>query len=109
MTDEQRKSVALEYLKAFDNGGVTPTGESILELFAPDAQVYFPKWGIANGREQIGQLFGEVAAACRRGGAGGCCGGSRARTCRSRGCLSYSTRNTPARTPSATRGWPSAP
>ena len=23
MTDEQRKSVALEYLKAFDNGGVT--------------------------------------------------------------------------------------
>ena len=26
MTDEQRKSVALEYLKAFDNGGVTSTG-----------------------------------------------------------------------------------
>ena len=25
MTDEQRKSVALEYLKAFDNGGVTFT------------------------------------------------------------------------------------
>jgi hypothetical protein len=23
MTDEQRKSVALEYLKALDNGGVT--------------------------------------------------------------------------------------
>ena len=37
MTDEQRKSVALEYLKAFDNGGITSTGESILELFAPDA------------------------------------------------------------------------
>ena len=28
MTDEQRKSVALEYLKAFDNGGVTSTGDS---------------------------------------------------------------------------------
>ena len=28
MTDEQRKSVALEYLKAFDNGGVTSTGGS---------------------------------------------------------------------------------
>ena len=45
MTDEQRKSVALEYLKAFDNGGITSTGESILELFAPDAQVMFPKVG----------------------------------------------------------------
>ncbi len=36
MTDEQRKSVALEYLKAFDNGGVTSTGDSILSLFAAD-------------------------------------------------------------------------
>jgi hypothetical protein len=62
MTDEQRKSVALEYLKAFDNGGVTSTGESILELFAPDAQVYFGKWGLAEGREQIGQMFGDVGA-----------------------------------------------
>ena len=59
MTDEQRKSVALEYLKAFDNGGVTSSGESILELFAPDAQVAFPKWGVANGREEIGKMFGE--------------------------------------------------
>ena len=52
MTDEQRKSVALEYLKAFDNGGVTSTGGSILDLFAEDAQVYFPKWGL--GRRQEG-------------------------------------------------------
>ena len=42
MTDEQRKSVALEYLKAFDNGGVTSTGGAILDLFATDAQVMFP-------------------------------------------------------------------
>ena len=34
MTDEQRKSVAIEYLKAFDNGGVTSSGGSILELFS---------------------------------------------------------------------------
>jgi hypothetical protein len=60
MTDEQRKSVALEYLKAFDNSGLASDGSSILELFAEDAQVYFPKWGIATGREQIGKLFGDV-------------------------------------------------
>lgn len=60
MTDEQRKSVALEYLKAFDNGGVTPAGDSILDLFADDAQVYFPKWGLANGKTKIAQLFTDV-------------------------------------------------
>lgn len=65
MTDEQRKSVALEYLKAFDQGGVTSTGGSILDLFAPDAQVYFPKWGLASGKEQIGTLFGDVGGAIR--------------------------------------------
>jgi hypothetical protein len=60
MTDEQRKSVALEYLKAFDNGGVTSSGASILDLFAEDAQVHFPKWGLANGKEAIGQCFTDV-------------------------------------------------
>ena len=60
MTDEQRKSVALEYLKAFDNGGVTSSGGSILDLFADDAQVMFPKWGVATGKDEIGQLFGDV-------------------------------------------------
>jgi hypothetical protein len=60
MTDEQRKSVAIEYLKAFDNAGVTSDGGSILDLFSTDAQVCFPKWGVATGREQIGKLFGDV-------------------------------------------------
>ena len=60
MTDEQRKSVAIEYLKAFDRGGQTSDGSSILDLFADDAQVYFPKWGVASGKEQIGKLFGDV-------------------------------------------------
>jgi hypothetical protein len=59
MTDEQRKSVALEYLKAFDNQGVTSSGGSILELFAEDAQVFFPKWGLATGKKQVGQLFSD--------------------------------------------------
>src|SRR3954451_14125667 len=62
MTDEQRRSVAVEYLKAFDNGGVTSTGDSILDLFAEAAQVYFPKWGLANSKEEIGKLFGDVGA-----------------------------------------------
>jgi ketosteroid isomerase-like protein len=60
MTNEQRKSVALEYLKAFDNGGVTSDGGSIMDLFTDDAQVYFPKWGLATGKEEIGKLFGDV-------------------------------------------------
>jgi hypothetical protein len=60
MTDEQRKSVAIEYLKAFDNGGKTSDGGSILDLFSEDAQVYFPKWGLANGKAEIGQCFGDV-------------------------------------------------
>lgn len=60
MTDEQHKSVALEYLKAFDKAGVTSDGGSVLDLFAEDAQVYFPKWGLADGREAIGRLFADV-------------------------------------------------
>ena len=63
MTDEQRKSVAIEYLKAFDN--VTSSGGSILDLSADDAQVFFPKWGLANGKEQIGQLFADFSALLR--------------------------------------------
>ena len=66
MTDEQRKSVAVEYLKAFDNGGTTSDGGSILDLFASDAQVYFPKWGLATGKEQIGKLFGDVGGTIKQ-------------------------------------------
>jgi SnoaL-like domain len=66
MTDEQRKSVALEYLKAFDNGGMTSSGGRILDLFAEDSQVYFPKWGLANGKAEIGKLFGDVGATIKK-------------------------------------------
>ncbi|GAA3054380.1 hypothetical protein GCM10010464_18820 [Pseudonocardia yunnanensis] len=62
MTDEQRKSVALESLKAFDSGGTTSTGGSILDLFADDAEVFFPKWGIAAGKESVGKLFSDVGS-----------------------------------------------
>ena len=50
MTDEDRKALVVEYLKAFDRAGVTSDGGSILDLFADDAQVYFPKGGVAKGR-----------------------------------------------------------
>jgi hypothetical protein len=53
MTDAQRKSVGLRYLKAFNNKGVTSSGASILDLFTEDAQVFFPKWGLATGKQQI--------------------------------------------------------
>ena len=65
MTDEQRKSVALEYLKAFDNKGVTSSGGSILDLFAEDAQVFCPKWGLATGKKQIAQLFTDFGGGIR--------------------------------------------
>jgi len=60
MTDEQRKSVVIEYLKAFDKGGVTTTGGSVLDLFAEDALVYFPKWGLAHGKAEIGKWLSEL-------------------------------------------------
>ncbi|MFJ9711934.1 hypothetical protein [Streptomyces sp. NPDC101234] len=63
MTDEQRKSVALEYLKAFDRGGVTSNGGSVLDLFADDAQVCSPKWGLATGKEEIGRCLSDVGGA----------------------------------------------
>lgn len=65
MTDEQRQAVALAYLKAVDNGGVTESGRSILDLFAADATVYYPKWGIAKGKEEIVKLLMDVTAPFR--------------------------------------------
>ena len=50
MTDQERRTVALEYLRACDNAGVTSSGGSILELFATDAEVYFPNAGKDIGR-----------------------------------------------------------
>jgi hypothetical protein len=54
MNDEQRKAIALEYLKRIDRG------ENFFDLFDDHAHVYFPKWGVARGRQQYEQLFGEL-------------------------------------------------
>src|SRR5260370_26229499 len=56
MTEEQRKSVELEYLKRLDQG------KDFFDLFSDDAQVYFPKWGIANGLEEVQHMFSYLAS-----------------------------------------------
>ncbi len=56
MTEEQRKSVALEYLKRLDRS------EGFFDLFADDAQVYFPKWGLANGRAEFERFFADLGS-----------------------------------------------
>ncbi|WP_036020357.1 nuclear transport factor 2 family protein [Paraburkholderia mimosarum] len=55
MTDEQRKSVALEYLKRLDRG------VDFFELFADDIQIYFPKYGVVNGVDEAKKLFSSTA------------------------------------------------
>jgi hypothetical protein len=53
MTDEQRRSVAIEYLKAFDNGGTTSTGGSIIYLDPDYAGLDTDRypWLSADGRD----------------------------------------------------------
>lgn len=54
MTDEQRKSVALEFLTRVDTGG------DVLELFADDAKFSFPKFGAVRGIDNIKRFFTEL-------------------------------------------------
>jgi ketosteroid isomerase-like protein len=54
MTDEQRRAIALEYVKRLDRG------EDVLELFDVHALLHFPKWGLARGHEEIHRFFGDV-------------------------------------------------
>jgi hypothetical protein len=57
MTDEQRKSVALEYLKAFDNGGVTSAGESTLDPdYAGRDTARYPVAGVRDGARRRGRI-----------------------------------------------------
>lgn len=53
--DIDRKRVVLEYFRRLDRGG------DFLDLFADDARVFYPKWGIATGTDEIGAMFGDVA------------------------------------------------
>jgi hypothetical protein len=58
--DEQRKALALAFLQAFEDGGTTSSGGSVLDLFADDARVCFPKWGAAHGRAEIADVLVDV-------------------------------------------------
>lgn len=61
MTDDDRKAIAISYLKSLDAGGVSPTtGLGLFDHFADDAEVFFPKWGVARGKDQVIQMFSDV-------------------------------------------------
>jgi ketosteroid isomerase-like protein len=65
-TEEARKAVATSYLKALDAGGVSPTtGLGLFDHFAEDAEVYFPKWGIARGKAEIIRMFTDIGGTLR--------------------------------------------
>jgi ketosteroid isomerase-like protein len=56
MTDEQRISVAKEFLLRLDAGGDT------LELFDEDALYYFPKRGMMRGKKEISEFFVQLGS-----------------------------------------------
>ena len=60
MTDEERKSIAAEYLKRLDRG------EDFFELFDKNAEVFFPRSGVAIGAEEYKKLFSDLAAKVKR-------------------------------------------
>ena len=63
MTDDDRKAIAISYLKSLDAGGVSPTtGLGLFDHFADDAEVFFPKWGVARGKDQVIQMFSDVGS-----------------------------------------------
>jgi ketosteroid isomerase-like protein len=56
MSDEQRVSVATEFLRRLDAGG------DALALFDEDALYYFPKRGLMRGKPAIGDFFVQLGS-----------------------------------------------
>jgi ketosteroid isomerase-like protein len=54
--DISRKGVVLEYFRRLDRG------DDFMGLFAEDARVFYPKWGVATGHDEIGEMFGDVGS-----------------------------------------------
>jgi hypothetical protein len=59
MTRDQRRSVAIEYFRRLD------AGRDMLDLFADTAEIYFPKWGVARGLDEIKRMWSEVGVLYR--------------------------------------------
>ncbi|MDP3264597.1 MAG: nuclear transport factor 2 family protein [Tabrizicola sp.] len=60
-TDDDRKALAESYLKSLDAGGVSPTtGLGLFDHFSEDAEVFFPKWGVARGKAEVIRMFTDV-------------------------------------------------
>jgi ketosteroid isomerase-like protein len=49
------KAVAREYFRRLDAGDPT-----LVELFAPNATFYFPKYGVGHGRDQLLEMMGKL-------------------------------------------------
>jgi ketosteroid isomerase-like protein len=56
MRNEERKSIASEYLHSLD------TGDDFFHLLAEDAEVFFPRSGVAKGASEYKKLFADLAA-----------------------------------------------
>ncbi len=56
MTDEEKKLIASEYLHSLD------TGNDFFHLFAEDAEVFFPRSGVARGTREYKKLFSDLGA-----------------------------------------------
>lgn len=48
--------LALEFFKRLDEQG------DVLELFCDDAQVLYPKWGVASGKDEIIKMFTDLGS-----------------------------------------------
>ena len=59
MTDEDRKALVVQYLKAFDRAGVTEDGAASSTCSPTTPRSTSPSGG-GQGQEQIGQMFGDV-------------------------------------------------
>jgi ketosteroid isomerase-like protein len=59
MTRDQRRSVAIDYFRRLDGG------RDMLDLFSDSTEIYFPKWGVARGLDEIQKMWSEVGVLYR--------------------------------------------
>jgi hypothetical protein len=60
MTADERKALVMEYLGRLDRG------QSVLSLFHAEAELAFPKWGVARGHGEIQMLFTDLGGFVKR-------------------------------------------